>query len=170
MNIIGEFGDFVVRNQGTIQIAFIIILILLAAVLIVRAVTGSRKKRELLSQINQSVKEINTAVNGLGERKSGVTYIDNRVTAVPEKNASANVLEKYPDEQEIRAAAEEAEELARQAEQPAEPDEKGQPAPAEETAEDAADEPPRKYFSRDCAVSRSGRIYTLEEISSQIRE
>ena len=40
----------------------------------------------------------------------------------------------------------------------------------EEKSEENTVQAVRKYFSRDCAVSKKGKYYTLEELNDQIRE
>ena len=81
MNVFGRLAEFIWDYQEEIQIAFIIIVIAAAIYVVARMVRASRKKRELLSQINDTVTQINTAVSSISDKQSGVVYIDNRVGA-----------------------------------------------------------------------------------------
>lgn len=199
MNIFGRLAKFMFAYQEEIEIAFIVIVIAAAVFVIRRIVRASRKKRELLSQINDTVTQINTAVGAIGDKSSGVVYIDNRVgaDARPEvvEAAVSQALAERPGEEEaavkgyppeaaghaetaaVETAAETAAERsgteAAAAESgqaaEAEAEERKEPERTEERKEPTAPAV-RKYFSRDCAVSKNGRFYTLEELNDQIRE
>ena len=92
----------------------------------------------------------------LSEKKEGVIYIDNRTT---EKDAEPKVFE---------TGKTSAEEILQRVHESA------APSFAEEEVISAVKteepEPPRKYFSRDCCTSKTGKTYTIEELEEQIRE
>lgn len=156
MNVIGKFGNFMINHQVGIEIALVVIFILVIGFLLVKAVIHAGKKRQLLSQIQDTVTEINTAVQNLSEKKEGVIYIDNRTT---EKDAEPKVFE---------TGKTSAEEILQRVHESA------APSFAEEEVISAVKteepEPPRKYFSRDCCTSKTGKTYTIEELEEQIRE
>ena len=158
MNIIGEIGNFIIKYQEPIQAGVIFLLIIVGIVLICKMFINGKKKRELLSQINDTVSEINTAVNQLSEKKADVVYIDSRMTTEM-KEPVLQVTEDGPGTEPEEKTAEVEEPEAAVA--------------AEESAAEAADEkiePVLKYFSRDCAVSKNGKQFTFEELDAQIKE
>lgn len=222
MNTVGKAGGFIIKYQVQIELILVLILAAAAVFFLVRAVINAGKKRQLLSQINDTVTEINTAVTSLSEKKSDVIYIDNRTSGAEEgqgctaesrvssalenadsadstmRNASqasaelsesegsdAGACRQTPlpeclrkqaelleDRQEGRAEAAETEpesvRMSGDFTQTAE-------AAAETSSETgfAAEEPeeaPKKYFSRDCNISKSGKTYTVEELEKQIKE
>lgn len=156
MNTIGKFGELIVNYQHPIQISIIALLILLAIVFVIRAGLNAKKKRELLSQINKAVSEINTTVNSLNEKKTEVVYIDNRIPQAP---VCPPAVETAPEAAETKP-----ESSAKEEEQTDEVKE-------EATAEaEVKTQTVKKFFERDCAVSKNGRTYSVEELQNQIRE
>ncbi len=157
MNVIGKFGNFMMNHQVGIEIALVVIFILAIVFLLVKAAMHAGKKRQLLSQIQDTVTEINTAVQNLSEKKEGVIYIDNRTA---DKGAEPKVFEKEKmSAEQILQSVQEGKAAAASA--------------AEEDSFAARSEdfdPPRKYFSRDCCTSKTGKTYTMEELEEQIRE
>lgn len=193
MNAIGQFGRFITEYQNPIQIVLIIIILAGIIYAAVKAVAYARKEKDILSQINETVTEINTAVNNLNEKKADVIYIDNRVpgqapcAASPGTQTEHSVRETPQSDDGGRDAEEpwkKTEEVTDEvcpqmpADEPVNAEERqeepGQ-APEEETsAEDLSCEEdanvPKKYFSRDCAVSKNGKTYTIEQLNEQIKE
>lgn len=158
MNIIGEIGNFIIKYQEPIQAGVIFLLIIVGIVLICKMFINGKKKRELLSQINDTVSEINTAVNQLSEKKADVVYIDSRMTTEMKEPVLQVTEDEAGTEPEVKTA---------EAEEPEEA------VAAEESAAEAAEEkiePVLKYFSRDCAVSKNGKQFTFEELDAQIKE
>lgn len=163
MNMIGKFGQLIMQYQHPIQISLIALLVLLVIIFLIRAGLNAKKKKELLVQINQAVAEINTTVTSLNEKKAEteVVYIDNRIPQAPSYPAQP-VQEKTPDaevpaeEPDAETEAETETDVISKAEEATEPSEK---APVV-----------NKFFERDCAVSKSGRIYSIEELQKQIKE
>lgn len=176
--------------------------VIAAAIYVVaRMVRASRKKRELLSQINDTVTQINTAVSSISDKQSGVVYIDNRVGAdarrEPSKplrtpsvrtpcgpsregntpEAADPAIKGCPSEDTDCAEAAAVDTASSETQDRAEPVTE-KPEEAKETEEGTGEEKSeentvqavRKYFSRDCAVSKKGKYYTLEELNDQIRE
>ena len=144
MNVVGEIGNFIMIYQRPIQGAAIAILLIGGMVCIGKAFVHAGKKRKLMEQINQTVSEINANVKFLSDKKTGVPYIDGRMTPennTPEPAEDSQPVKKVQPEQEVSESPEE---------------EKVKPAV--------------KYFSRDCAVAKDGRQYTLEELHAQIRD
>ena len=150
MNVIGKFGNFMMNHQVAIELLIVLALAVLAAVLLIRAILHGRKKRQLLSELNDTVSEISAAVSSLKDQKSEVIYIDNRTAekATCEGNASE---EKAPSAEQILTRAAEVTEMAA-------------------AASLDEQEVPKKYFSRDCCVSKKGKTYTIEELEEQIKE
>lgn len=161
MNVIGKFGNFMMNHQVGIEIALVVIFILIIGFLLVRAAIHAGKKRQLLSQIQDTVTEINTAVQNLSEKKEGVIYIDNRTT---EKDTEPKVFEAGKASKEKVSA----EQILQRVHESAAPSFAGE----EELPAAKMEEPelPRKYFSRDCCTSKTGKTYTIEELEEQIRE
>lgn len=159
MNVIGKFGNFMMNHQVGIEIALVVIFILAIGFLLVRVVIHAGKKRQLLSQIQDTVTEINTAVQNLSEKKEGVIYIDNRTT---DKDAETKVFE---------AGRTSAEEILQRVHENAAPSFAGEEEISSvNSAKMEESELPRKYFSRDCCTSKMGKTYTIEELEEQIRE
>lgn len=179
MNMFGKLAEFIWDYQEEIEIAFIIVVAAAAAFFIGRMVRANRKKRELLSQISDTVSQINTTVSSINDKRSGVVYIDNRVSAdARPKAVEAAVSEALSNRQTDTGSAgadgskgcpSEAADHAEAAAVDTVTAEGLQPEAAEQTEETAA-QAVRKYFSRDCAVSKKGKSYTLEELNDQIRE
>lgn len=201
MNVFGRLAEFIWDYQEEIQIAFIIIVIAAAIYVVARMVRASRKKRELLSQISDTVTQISTAVSSISDKQSGVVYIDNRVGAdarpraievientvrpdpcgpsregnTPE--AADPAIKGCPSEDTdcaeaaaVDTASSEIQDRAEPVtENPEEAKEKEE-GTGEEKSEENTVQAVRKYFSRDCAVSKKGKYYTLEELNDQIRE
>ena len=151
MNAIGKFGNFMMNHQVTIEILMVLGLVVLAAVLLMRATLHAKKKRQLLSELNDTVSEISAAVSSLKEKKSEVIYIDNR-TADKGTCEAISLTEKAPSTEQILTRAAEAAEMA------------------ETAATLDEQQAPKKYFSRDCCVSKKGKTYTIEELEEQIKE
>lgn len=201
MNVFGRLAEFIWDYQEEIQIAFIIIVIAAAIYVVARMVRASRKKRELLSQINDTVTQINTAVSSISDKQSGVVYIDNRVGADarpraieaientvrqdpcgPSREGSTSAaadpdIKGCPSENTDCAEAAAVDTASSETQDRAEPvTEKPEEAKekeegtGEEKSEENTVQAVRKYFSRDCAVSKKGKYYTLEELNDQIRE
>lgn len=193
MNAIGQFGRFITEYQNPIQIVLIIIILAGIIYAAVKAVAYARKEKDILSQINETVTEINTVVNNLNEKKADVIYIDNRVpgqapyTASPGTQTEHSVKETPQSDDGGRDAEEpckKTEEVTDEVcpQMPADEPEKaeetleepGQAPEEEPSAEDVSCEEdahvPKKYFSRDCAVSKNGKTYTIEELNEQIKE
>lgn len=211
MNAVGKAGSFIIKYQIQIELILVLILIAAAVFFLVRAIINAGKKRQILSQINDTVTEINTAVTSLSEKKSDVIYIDNRTSGTEEGQgctaesrvssalenadlADGVLLNASQASAELSdsggAALENAErqtipECPQKNAEPSEDSQQGdgakaaaeisaetEPLAAEEKAEEQAEEKeiPKKYFSRDCGISRNGRTYTAEELEKQIKE
>ena len=103
----------------------------------------------MLEQIQKTVAEINRNVEALGEQKPEVVYIEGRQTPEPQVSA-ADMVEELEEVlrtmQSTEAKLEKKEVLVEEV------------------------KPVAKYFSRDCAVSKNGRKYTMEELDAQIRD
>ena len=199
MNAIGSFGKFIMEYQHQIGLLLIGLLIAAVGILMIQAAVRSRKKHALISQINDAVTKINTAVSSLNDKKSEVIYIDNRASersaeqmdraeairrdtlqAVGQVISNLNVRPA----QEPSGAAETAE--SAQPAETAQNTESVQPAGTGQdryagavlyNAQDPAaqpsvkeKEPPRKFFSRDAGISKNGIEYTVEELERQIKE
>lgn len=189
MNAIGQFGSFITEYQQPIQIVLIIIVLAGITYAIVKTVAYAREEKFILSKINDTVTEINTAVNNANGKKTDVIYIDNRVPGQAAEQSSSGIepiikeapqrddgcrdakkplekKEKVTDEVNSQIPADQ----LVNAEAEAEP---GQ-APDEQVSEDVSCEEdthlPKKYLSRDCAVSKNGKTYTIEELNEQIKE
>lgn len=167
MNVIGKFGRFIIEYQNPIQISLIVILIGLVIFFIIRAAINAKKKRELLAKINDTVSEINTTVSRISEKKSEVIYIDNRVPQAPGYPAPITVTEETSE-----AASGETESAAARKGEPAEAETAAQEATEQEAEAEAKPQAPapKKFSDRDCAVSKGGRTYSIEELSEQIKE
>ncbi len=202
MNMFGRLAKFMLAYQEELEIAFMVIVIAAAVFVVRRIVRASRKKRELLSQINDTVTQINTAVSTMNDKQNGVVYIDNRTGAdvrpeaveaavsralsdesceTPETikecqpetdgTAEAAAVDTACADAENPAAGPQEEDAAEEAPETTEPeDAAGESGQADETEKEPPAPAVRKYFSRDCAVSKNGRSYTLEELNDQIRE
>ena len=155
MNIFGEIGNFIIKYQEILQGMAIMLAVVLLVWLVVKLFANARKKREILSQINTTVSEINTAVNHLNEKKTDVIYIDSRMTSAMAETDEKEVVQEILEDAKENVSADDREKA--EAIEPSE-------------AETEKEETPLKYFSRDCAVSKTGKQYTLEELNAQIRE
>ena len=156
MNVIGEIGNFIIKYQEPLQAGVIAALVIAAVVIICKLFAHGKKKREILSQINHTVSEINETVEKIAGQTEGkkqeIVYIN---------NGSTNV------EKELQTIETEAE---TQAEPPLESKAEGQQEEEQTAEQEEKIEPSLKYFSRDCAVSKNGKQFTLEELNAQIKE
>ncbi len=157
MNIIGALGAFIIKYQKQIEIAVIILAILLVIAIIVKIVKDSKKKETILSEINNTVTEINTTVNRLNEKKTEVIYIDNHL---PKCNHRMDTNTESEDDkhsnQDVEVVETEVMDIS-----------------GEEKQNDESDEQvdiPIKFSSRDSSVSKKGHVYTVEELIKQIQE
>lgn len=165
MNLFGEMGNFIIEYQEFIQTAAIILGIVAAVVIIIKLVRHEKKKATLLTQINDSVSEINTAVNHLQEKKADVIYIDSRMSASGENVNLRDPLKDMEETAVVKAASDEDTETEAASEDIAATEAEKEAAPVGEKIE-----PSLKYFSRDCAVSKTGKKFTYEELDAQIKE
>lgn len=148
MNAMGEIGNFIIKYQDPLQVAAIAILVVGGVVCVGKAIASACKRQRMLTQISETVAEINTNVKNLNEKRTEVIYIDGR---------PLQELPTVPRPVEVKKTTIVAEEPVAK--------EKGMNNKSE------ADTPPTvKYFSRDCAVAKDGRQYTLEELNAQIRD
>ncbi len=166
MNLFGEMGNFIIEYQEIIQAAAIIVGIVAAVVILIKLVRHGKKKEILLTQINDTVSEINTAVNHLQDKKAEVIYIDSRMSTGAE---AAKIKELLKDEAETAIVNAESDETAANEGVQGESAENEAEKTAESTTEEKT-EPSLKYFSRDCAVSKTGKKFTYEELDAQIKE
>lgn len=171
MNMFGKLGGFMMNHQDQIEFVFAVIAIALGVFLIGRAVRANRKKRELLSQINETVTQINTAVNNINDKQNSVVYIDNRACDETRLRDGENTEQKQQDIL-IKASLSEAADQTKASAGDTSTDQTK--AECRENLEKEAEQQQvaavRKYFSRDCTVSKTGKSYTFEELSGQIRE
>lgn len=158
MNVIGEIGNFIIKYQEPLQACVIAAIIIAVIIVVIKLLASAKKKREILSQINHTVSEINTAVNQLGEKKTEVIYIDGVKTSRDDSERTPAFIA----EQETCAAEAGAEDEAQTKQRACEVEVE---AKTEEKIE-----PSLKYFSRDCGVSKSGKRFTLEELDEQIKD
>lgn len=168
MNKIAELGKLLIEYQDYVEIGLIILAAVVVLSLIVKAVNKSKRRAKLLDDINDTVTDINTKVDKINSKSSEVIYIDNR-THKSEAEPGIPGIKIPPVQEEEKEETKdepvaETEATATEAEPEAE-------APAEEEKnEEPEKEIPKKFTSRDCAVSRQGREYTLEELIKQIQE
>ena len=141
MNLVGEIGNFMMIYQTPIQGVVIVMLLAGGIVATVKGIANARKKRKILEEINQAVSKINVNVKAMSEKEAEVVYIDGKAT--PESTVS---------------------EPTPQVEKAQIPNQERNKSLAEE------EKPAVKYFSRDCAVAKDGRRYTVEELNAQIRD
>ncbi|MEE0740979.1 MAG: hypothetical protein U0M21_01615 [Emergencia sp.] len=164
MNWIGEFGSFIIRYQHVAEVVLLSLVVLAAIGLVLWLIISARKKQRLLSQISAAVTEINFSVSSLGEKKSDVIYIDNRSSdqQIPEIHIPEAPNTDTPDKHQKDEAETQTGDCGVQTE-------------TETPSADAEHETPqaeavKKYFSRDCGVSKTGKTYTIEELTAQIKE
>lgn len=184
MNFIGDFGNFIVENQEQIGIVLVVLLVVIGLILLIKALLASHRKQRILSQIQETVTEINSAVSNLNEKKSDVIYIDNRTseqrtaetvahTGAPKEAKSAEMtVTETPEADILRKIAEISHGGTDAA--PARMFNASEKASKEQSSAEArtSEEPviPKKFFSRDCGTSKNGRVYTAEELAEQIKE
>ncbi len=186
MNIIGDFGKFVIQYQNQIEFFLILLAVILVVVFIIRTVLGERRKRTLLSQINDTVSDIHAAVNRMDNRKPDVIYIDNRTADKSCEENPVSVLAEQSRQQAVAAAAVDgqteetdgdpetespaAADSAAGFSQKAAPDCGGDTSADGTLQEEKAVEIPRKYTDLECGISKNGKVYTIEELQRQIKE
>lgn len=156
MNVITDLGNFLIMYAPYVETALIVLGAAVAVVVVVSLIKGSRKKTKLLTDINDNVEKINTAVNHINDKSKDVIYIDNRSR---EDNSRA---------EEIKTEKCTEEEVAE--EQEVETSESGETETPEEEKDKEKIEAPKKFMTRDCAVSKQGKEYTLEELIEQIQK
>jgi len=162
MNLFGEIGNFIIEYQEIIQAAAIIVGGVVAVMIIIKLVRHGKKKEILLTQINDTVSEINTAVSHLQDKKAEVIYIDSRMSTGAEAADIKDLLKDEPETETVKTEPSEAVGTETVGGDTAEKE-------TESSAEEKI-EPSLKYFSRDCAVSKTGKKFTYEELDAQIKE
>jgi len=179
MNAVGTFGKFIIQYQNEIEIVLAAVIFIAAAAALIRAAVNAKKKRQLLSEINDAVSEINSAVSSLNEKNSGVIYIDNRSGSGPAAGSGeVSVREAVLDAAGLTGGTpadgeDGAKEAAGEEQNPAAEGkscEETKPQDETQPQDEPQPEIPKKYFSRDCSVSKNGKTYTLEELERQIKE
>ena len=148
MNIVGEIGNFMMIYQEPLEVVTIAILTVAVVMLIGKAIASAGKKRRMIEDIHETVSEINANVKALGDKKTEVIYIESRGPVECGASNQNEECKSQVDSQEIVGDEKENDSVV--------PEEKQNPA--------------LKYFSRDCAVAKDGRQYTLEELDAQIRD
>lgn len=161
MNVIGEIGNFIIKYQEPLQAGAILVLAIAAVVIIVKLFANAKKKREILNELNQTVSEINKTVNHLSEKKAEVIYIDSRMSQGAESPVKVQTEAVQSQEAEPAEETEVCEDAAAAAET-------AKSEPTDATIEKI--EPSLKYFSRDCAISKTGKKFTVEELEAQIKD
>lgn len=146
MSVIKKIGEFIIENSQSVELAAILVAAILLIVFITKAIADSKKKRQLLNEINETVSEINSNVTNLGSKKNDVIYIDNRCG---ENVPSEQITEQ--DSKNVEEALEQVETL-----------EVSKPLEEENIT--------KKFFERDCSVDKNGRVYSEEELIDQIKE
>lgn len=169
MNWIGEFGNFIVEHQETVELILMILAVLAAVGAVVWLINGSRKKRKLLTRISADVAQLNSAVKGLGEKKSDVIYIDNRTSAGQAQEKNLPNIPGVTCASGAEAAEETAERVGAESD-PGDEQQAAEKAPEPEEPKEAEETPVRKFFDRDCGTSKNGKTYTVEELKQQIKE
>ena len=213
MNVITELGNFLVAYGTYIETALILAAAVAAVIVVVMLVKGSKKKTRILTDINENVDKINSAVNQINDKtKNGaedgikdVIYIDNRApeekreTVSQEEQGIKSDIEKRKDRVETpdgerRSDIEVAKESEKEKKAEIKTMDRSETAEANElvtgdrpegretpeinsisdtkqrnTAEVKKTEAPKRFMTRDCAVSKQGREYTLEELIEQIK-
>ena len=172
MNAIGRFGNFIIEYQDPILIGLILIAAAAVVFLAARLFKHIKKKNAILSQINDTVSEINSAVSGCKgkDKEPDMIYIDNRLSRREEPSVQAaqdKTADCGPQSGAEQGVCPKADEIG-----PAEVSEfesSSEPR-TEDSTESVPKEIPVRYFSRDCSVSKTGVTYTREELNSQIRE
>ena len=148
MNAIGKIGNFIIIYQEPIQVAAIAMLVIAGMICIGKIIANAVKKRRLLEQINETVSEINDNLKSKSDNRTEVIYIDGRGTPENHTGVLSSTINMQT---ESKGAQTDSVEQA-ESEMPGE------------------QKPAAKYFSRDCAVSKDGRKYTIEELDAQIRD
>lgn len=154
MNVIGEIGNFIIQYQEPIQTGVVATIAVAIFVVIIKLFSSARKKSEILAQINETVSEINATVHHLSEKKTEVIYIDSRVRQRVEEPKEADFI-----------AVDEIIALANK-----EVSDKQEYAIDQDDQDETEVKPSLKYFSRDCAISKNGKRFTLEELNAQIKD
>lgn len=148
MNAIGKIGNFIIIYQEPIQVAAIAMLVIAGMICIGKIIANAVKKRRLLEQINETVSEINDNLKSKSDNRTEVIYIDGRGTPENHTGGPSSTINMQT---ESKGAQTDSVEQA-ESEMPEE------------------EKPAAKYFSRDCAVAKDGRKYTIEELDAQIRD
>jgi len=155
MNIIGEIGNFIIIYQEPILAAVLIAVLAAGIVLFVKIYNAARKKREILSQINESVTQIHETVKDFYDKKTEVIYIDGRVTpSFRTAETNDEITIKMGEGKAVESTA----------------GDDGTLGQAEVCQSKEETIPPSKYFSRECGISKDGKRHTVEELNEQIKD
>lgn len=164
MNKIAELGKLLIEYQDYVETGLILLAAVIVLALIVKAFNKSKRREKLLDDINDTVTDINTKVDKINSKSSEVIYIDNRTHKSDTEPGIPEIkIPPVQDEQKEENAGDDqtAAETATETEMN---------GTAEESEKEPEIEVPKKFTSRECAVSRQGREYTLEELIKQIKE
>ena len=160
MNKIAELGKLLIEYQDYVETGLIVLAAVIVLTIIVKSVKKSKNRQKLLNDINETVTDINTKVDKINSKSAEVIYIDNRTGTSTEKGKTM----------EIRIPSEAEDEEEDFAEEQSGNTEETETETCEEEKKEEQKDIPKKFNSRDCAVSRQGREYTLEELIEQIQE
>ena len=152
MNVIGQMGKFIMEYQEPILIGVIVAFVIAVICIIGKLIANANKKRKMFVQMSEDISEINASVKALSEKKTEVIYIDGRTSP-----ASRMIRRDPASMQAVSAYTHDSVEEAIQL----------QPEAAVGSDDQA---PALKYFSRDCGLSKDGRMYTIEELDAQIKD
>lgn len=159
MNVITDIGNFLIAYAPYVETALIILAAIIAVVVVVLLVKGAGDKKKILTDISDNVEKINTAVNRINDKSKDVIYIDNRPQVKEEKDVKP-VSPENMEPADMEDITEITEHLLNDEE----------PVVFEKEMPEEKKEAPKKFTTRDCAVSKQGREYTLEELIEQIKK
>ena len=185
MNAIGEIGKLIVKYQYGIEVVLLTILAIIVLVGLIKLFMRPKKEKKFLDDISATVKDMSESMADIRDAQldilSGVEKLqedgDDRESACagsheavsraevagPEEHQSS---EDIPADDEAAKADMEAFCINRLKELAEEEDLSH--ADKADGDELHVNEPPKKFFSRECGIDKKGNVYTEEQLIEQI--
>lgn len=174
MNIFGHVGKFIMDNQETFQWVAVILVVVLLLFVIYKIIKAIRKNAENIEKICQTLDKINDEMKDFNTH-GDLIYIDNCMTkekeeTVPKENTSKDKCEEDRENNKVELTQEEIVEKLKAV---------SEKKPGEKISDDqeegfkdsnTIEKTFSKFLSRDEAVNKYGKSYTVEELEKQIKE
>lgn len=175
MNAIGEFGKWIIEYQYQVEVGLLILLGLIIVIWLIRMIARAVKRRSVLLDIDKKITDMSEKVDRMSaavpEPRPASKEVGADGAAAAEAAAVA-VVQPAATLQVTPGASGSPDAAADAVPHPAPHAGQGTAYVLTETGPQdgrPAEEPPRRFYSRDCGVDKHGNVYTEEMLEQQIR-